>query len=151
MHPPSLFCPIRKIWVKSLPEERVRQALIQEMIRRLGFPASSMTIEKQLSKLPHLQHKTKIPNRRADLIVFAQGLHVDHPFYPLLLAECKAVPLTPAVLRQIVGYNQFVAAKFIVAANETSIYLGYYHKESNNFIFKQGLLPYDTLLYLASK
>lgn len=146
----SLFCLLRKIWVAALPEERVRQALIQEMTRRLGYPGGNLTLEKSLNQLPHLQAQRTLPKRRADLIVFAKNLHPQYSFYPLLLVECKAVPLTDKVLRQIVGYNHFVRAYFIAAVNQTDCYLGYYHPEYKDFKFQKGLLPYEDLLRWAS-
>ena len=144
-----LFCLLRKTWVAALPEERVRQALIQDMTQRLGYPLGNFALEKSLSQLPHLQAQTCVPKRRADLIVFAKDLHPQHSFYPLLLIECKATVLTQKVLRQIVGYNQFVGAPFIAAANQTHLYFGWYHSEEKDFTFKEGLLPYGVLLQWA--
>ena len=147
--PDSIFCPLRKIWVAPLPEEKIRQALVQEMTQRLGYPQGNLVLEKNLSQLPHLQFKRSLPRRRADLIVFAKDLHPEHAFYPLLLVECKAVPLTNKVLRQIVGYNQFVGAYFVAAVNQTASYLGWYHPHHQDFCFQEGLLPYDLLLSRA--
>lgn len=144
--PDSLFCPIRKIWVAALPEEKIRQALIQEMIHRLGYPQGSLALEKSLGQLPHLQSSPSLPKRRTDLIVLAKNIHPDHPFYPLLLVECKAVPLTPKVLRQMIGYNQFVRAYFIAAVNQTTAFTGWYVPEHQDYTFQEGLLPYDSLL-----
>lgn len=147
--PDSLFCPLRKIWVAALPEEKIRQALIQKMTQHLGYPLGNIALEKSLDQLPHLQARTSLPKRRTDLIVFAKDLHPQYAFYPLLLVECKAVPLTNKVLRQIIGYNQFVGAPFISAVNQTQAYLGLYHPECKDFIFKEGLFSYDFLLKWA--
>lgn len=144
-----LFCSLRKKWVVALPEEKIRQALVQTLTQELGYPIGSLALEKNLSQLPHLQSKALIPKRRADLLVFAKDLHPDHPFYPLLLVECKAVSLTEKVLRQIVGYNQFVQAYFIAAVNQTHTYLGWYHSQYQDFFFQEGLLSYDQLLSKA--
>lgn len=150
--PDSLFCPLRKTWVAALPEEKIRQALIHEMTQRLGFPLGSLVLERNLDQLPHLQTKTSpLPRRRADLIVFAQHLHPQHILYPLLLIECKAVPLTDKVLRQIVGYNQFVEACFIAAVNQITSYLGCYDTQYQDYRFQEGLLSYDSLLEGARK
>jgi hypothetical protein len=149
--PDSLFCPLRKVWVTALPEERVRQSLIQKMTLSLGYPLGNIALEKSLDQLPHLQAITSLPKRRADLIVFAKDLHPQHSLYPLLLVECKAIPFTPKVLRQIVGYNQFVGAPFIAAVNQTHTYLGYYHPRYQDFIFQEGLLPYTVLIERVSQ
>ncbi len=145
----SLFCSLRKVWVAALPEEKVRQTLISKMVVELGYPIGHLVLEKSLHQLPHLQNQGFLPKRRADLIVFAKGLHPQHLLYPLLLVECKAIPLNDKVLRQIVGYNQFVKAYFIAVVNQSQIYLGYYHPSHQNFIFHQNLLPYAALLELA--
>ncbi len=141
-----LFCPLRKIWVAALPEERIRQGLIQEMTQKLGYPLGSLALEKNLNQLPHLKTQVSLPKRRADLIVFAKNLHPQHVFYPLLLIECKAVSLTNKVLRQIIGYNQFVGAHFIAAVNQHHSYLGWYHDDYKDFRFQEGLLSYEILL-----
>ena len=142
----SLFCPLRKKWVSALPEEKIRQALVHDMTQRLGFPLGSIVLEKSLSQLPHLQTSTSLPKRRADLIVLAKNLHPQYPFYPLLLVECKAVPLTQKVLRQIVGYNQFVKACFIAAVNQTTAYTGWYDPEQQDYCFQEGLVSYERLI-----
>lgn len=142
----SLFCPLRKKWVSALPEEKIRQALVHDLTQRLGFPLGNIVLEKSLSQLPHLQSCTSLPKRRADLIVLVKNLHPQYPFYPLLLVECKAVPLTQKVLRQIVGYNQFVKACFIAAVNQTTAYLGWYDPEQQDYCFQEGLVSYDRLL-----
>lgn len=145
----SIFCPIRKGWVSALPEEKIRQDLIQTMIHQLGFPEGTIALEKNLSQLPHLQGMV-LPNRRADLIVLAKNLHPIHLLYPLLLVECKATPLTPKVLRQIIGYNQFVKSFFIAAVNQTTSYTGWYDTQIQDFKFQEGLFSYDILLSKAA-
>lgn len=142
----DIFCPLRKTWVAALPEEKVRQGLIHEMTQRLGYPLSSLVLEKSLDQLPHLQAHPRLPKRRADLIVLAKDIHPQHSFYPILLVECKAVPLTHKVLRQMIGYNQFVGAPFIAAINQTQIYFGWFQPEKEDFIFQKGFIPYEALL-----
>ena len=142
----SIFCSIRKKWVKALPEERVRQALIQEMTQRLGYPFNALILEKNLDQLPHLHLTTPPPKRRADLIVIGNAFHSEHPFYPLLLVECKAVPITEKTFRQVIGYNQFVGAPFIAVVNETKSFFGMIQKESGQFEFKEGFFSYEMLL-----
>ena len=147
--PETLFCPIRKVWVSSLPEERVRQALIQEMTLRLGYPLENFVLEKSLNQLPHLKGKAHLPKRRIDLIVFGKNLHSQYPLYPLLLVECKSIPLTSKTLRQIVGYNQFAGAYFIAAVNQNSAYFGWYNSSRQDYCFQEGLLSYEHLLKKA--
>lgn len=141
----SLFCAIRQTWVKALPEEKIRQDLIHFMINELGYPRSTIALEKNLNQLPHLQ-TTPLPNRRVDLIVLAKNIHPSYPLYPLLLVECKAVPLTPKALRQIFGYHQFVKSFFLAAVNQTDAYIGWYDTHNQDFTFQEGILSYAALL-----
>jgi hypothetical protein len=145
----SLFCPIRKTWVAALPEEKVRQGLILKMTQRFGYPLGSLVLEKNLNQLPHLHAHASLPKRRADLIVLVKDLHPHYPFYPLLLIECKAVPLTHKALRQMIGYNQFVGAPFIAAVNQTQTYFGWYQAEKQDFAFQNDFIPYEVLLKWA--
>lgn len=147
----SLFCPIRKKWVAALPEEKIRQALIHNMIERLGYPQGSLALEKSLVQLPHLHASPSLPNRRTDLVVLAKNIHPTHPLYPLLLVECKAISLTDKVLRQMIGYNQFVRAFFIAAVNQSTAYIGWYDPEHQDFIFQEGLFSYDCLISKTSQ
>lgn len=146
-----LFCPLRRAWVASLPEERVRQTIIQKMTQVLGYPLSTLVIEKNLNQFPHLlaTSKSTLPKRRADLVVLAKNIHSDYSLYPLLLIECKSVPLTNKTLRQVIGYNQFVAAPFIAVVNQNQEYMGWYEPEHQDFVFKETFLPYEVLLKLV--
>jgi hypothetical protein len=142
----SLFCPVRKKWVRALPEERVRQALIHDMTQHLGYPIGNMALETTLAHLPHLRSKKIVPpQRRADLVVFAHGLHPKHSFYPLLLVECKAAPLTKKAWRQMVGYNQFVGAYFIAVVTPWHVCLGHGYSDDREVICKETLFSCEFL------
>ncbi len=113
-----IYCSIRTEWVKSSPEEKVRQHLLHSMIQ-LGYPASLIVVEKRLKELPHIQQTShSLPNRRIDILCYATGLHPDVPLYPLLVVECKAIPLNQAVLRQVGGYNYFIGALYYAVVNQ---------------------------------
>lgn len=105
----QLYDPIRKKWVSATPEEIVRQSLILEILEK-GYKKSQIGVEIALNRLPHLQG-VSLPSRRADLCVFWKQ-------EPLILVECKAVPLTKAMYRQLVGYNAYVRAPVLVLRNE---------------------------------
>ena len=139
----QLFCPLRKKWVAALPEEKIRQALIKKMIDSLDYPLHCLALEKGLNQLPHLQFNSALPKRRADLIVFSRDAA------PLLLIECKATPLNNKVLRQLVGYNQFIGAHFIAAINQMKAILGHFDEKSKNYIFSEGLPSYPLLIEKA--
>lgn len=144
----KIYDSIRKKWVEPTPEELIRQRLIRYMIDKLGYLPSLIAIEKQLAQLPHL-HATplaKIANRRLDVVVFAKGT-----LLPLLLIECKAVPLTPAFAQQVIGYNAYVRAPYIALANEKQILTGYYCEEKGVYRFESGLPTFETLMLEAFK
>lgn len=141
----QLYCPIRREKVPNLPEEGVRQRFINYLILELGFPATAIAVEKKLGQLPHLQGE-KVPNRRADIIAYAQNIHPDHPYFPLLLVECKAVPITNKTVQQVIGYNHFVGAPLIALVNHDTLKVGERDSRSGEYRFSEGLPTYDDLL-----
>lgn len=146
-----IFCPVRKLWVAKLPEEEVRQALILKMVSELGYPLDLMGVEKELSLLPHIPRGTKVPQRRADLIVFGKDIHPKHTLYPLLLVECKAVKIDNTTLNQLAGYNHFVQAFFVAMANHEECVTGFYDTEKGDFKFYSGLFHHDELVAFTKK
>ena len=133
----SLYCPIRKTWIAALPEELVRQRVINHMIEEQGFPASLIAVEQAVRKFPHLSvtDRRLVPDRRADVVCFAKGLTGMNDLYPLLTIECKAVKLTPRVISQVLGYNHFIRACFIAVANQAEIRTGWYHPDKGEYVF----------------
>ncbi len=142
----TLFCPLRKVTVAALPEEKVRQSLVHHMIHTFGYPPSAITLEISLKQLPHLVDQLNLPKRRADVLVLAKGIHPAHPLYPLLLIECKAVPITQQVIRQVVGYNYYLKAPFIAVVNHTQSLFGFYSTEQKDYVFQECFLDYQSLL-----
>lgn len=143
-----LHCLIRKKWVADLPEEQIRQRLIAHMISNLGYPHSQLAVEQPLHQMPHLalQNKQKMPRRRIDLLCFSKEIHPEHAFYPLLIVECKAVPLSSKVLNQVIGYNHYIQARFIAVVNESEIRTGWYDFQQKSYIFINTLPAYPDLL-----
>ncbi len=143
----KLFCRVRKEWVSALPEEKIRQGVLAQLIDILGFPASNIALEKNLNQMPHMGSiACKLPTRRADIICFAQNIHPQHVLYPLLLIECKAVPLTKRVINQVVSYNHYVKAYYLAIANQNEMQIGIFDKSSGEYLFEKGLPSYDLLL-----
>lgn len=141
-----LICPIRKIAVSALPEEKVRVWLLHELIYRLGYPSSSIAVEKDLSLIPHLRLRNDLPRRRADIICFAKGIHPNESLYPLLLIECKAVKLTPRMVNQVIGYNYYLQAPFLALVNHEEMRMGWMESENQSYRFIPHLLPYKDLI-----
>lgn len=143
----KIFCQTRKTLVASLPEEIVRQKLLFHLINNLHFPESLIVLEKALCQMPHLTlSPLKIPDRRADIVCYAKGIHKDHDLYPLLIIECKAVKLTARVVNQVVGYNRYVKANFIAIANESDIQFGCYDPIKKDYSFLSFIPTYQELL-----
>jgi len=154
MDPDRIYCPIRREWVSALPEERVRQRILQHMINDCGFPAPLIAVEKALRQLPHLStsDRCSIPDRRADIICFAKGIHpTQESLYPLLTVECKAIKLTPKVINQVVGYNYFIRAHFIVIVNQTELRTGWYDSNLETYKFVNYLPAFQDLNSLLNK
>jgi Type I restriction enzyme R protein N terminus (HSDR_N) len=104
-------------------------------------------IEKGLAQMPHLAlAPQKLPERRADLVFFAKGIHHLHDLYPLLLVECKAVKLTPKVINQVTSYNHYLQAYFVAVVNQEKVLTGWYDPSERRYRFVEGLPPYSELL-----
>lgn len=110
---PKLYCRLRKTYVAHTPEEAVRQSFIAYLLDEKKMPENWLAIEVSLHSF--VTPTVKPPQRRIDLLLFdgsGQGLR------PLLLVECKAVPLNAAAERQLLSYNLFVKAPFVCLVNE---------------------------------
>ena len=142
----KINCRIRKEWVVATPEEGVRQKLLHHMIEDLGYPSSHIALEKALNQMPHLKlSQGTIPNRRTDIVCFAEKIHPEHALYPLLVVECKAVILNGKVINQVLGYNHFLGAYFIAIANHQEIKTGWYDNSHKNYRFVNHLPSYAEL------
>ena len=119
-----------------MPEEKIRQELIETMIKNLGYPKGFIGVEKKIGKLPHLKDG-KFSNRRLDIICFAKNIHPKYILYPLLIVECKKGALEKGAIEQVLGYNDFIKAFFVAIANEREVKTFWYEGEkivSVNFL-----------------
>lgn len=138
-----IYCQIREQWVAAQPEERVRQQLLSLMIQELGYPKSLIAVERGLAQMPHLQGKPgHLPDRRADILCFAKG---EHGLVPVLLVECKAIPLTNKVINQVVGYNAHVQARYVAIANQTEVRTGWYDPAAKAYAFVPRIPAFSEL------
>lgn len=144
----QIHCLLRNEWIAALPEERVRQKLVHQMVHQLGYPKSSLSVEISLHQLPHLESSvSSLPQRRADLICFAKGIHPQWDIYPLLVVECKAVKLTQKCLMQLIGYNHFLNANFIALTNGDEVRFGW--RQSGEYRYIDRLPSYEELMDIA--
>ncbi len=103
-----IYDPIRRRHVADTPEERVRQALLYQMLGTLAFPRGLIAVEKKIEST----------ERRVDILVYAvQGSELK----PLLLVECKAEQQDEVTWAQAVGYNDTLAAPFVCIAHAGGI------------------------------
>lgn len=93
---------------QTVSEEAVRQKWLRRMVQELGFPKGLVAVEKGFSS----------QGRRFDILCYA---NVGGALVPLLLVECKAVPLTQEAFQQALGYNETIRSPFICLANQTEI------------------------------
>lgn len=136
----KIFCAIRRKWVTALPEEEIRQYLLKYLIDELGYPAEAIAVELALKELPHLccKDNSELPYRRIDILCFGKNLT------PLLLIECKAVPLNDGMLAQMMGYNHYVEARYVAIANGKEVWTAWYDEEKQNYQLFQGLPAYTS-------
>lgn len=132
-----MICSIRKIPIVSTPEEEVRQALLRYMIDQAGYPPQLISVEVSLSSFL----SQAVPDRRADVLVFAPS-----SLKPLMLIECKATPLNAVALRQVLGYNHFVKAPWVVLSNGISTKTGFFY-EKNGWVFNEGMPSFEQLFH----
>ncbi len=113
-----IFDEVRKRWVRLTPEEWVRQNMIQYLLQVLTYPASLLSIEKEL-KLGELR-------KRCDVIVY-KGVS------PWMIIECKEpnVPLSEKTLQQILRYHLAIPVPYLCLTNGNNVYL--FEKINNNF------------------
>ena len=133
----QIYDPIRKKWIDALPEEMVRQKILIYLVHQLGYPPHAVVIEKKLSGLPQTLGE-KIPSRRIDILCLE-----SETFRPLLLIECKAIPLQEKMFAQVLGYNAYIQAPLICLANDEGFLLRW---EDGLSIKERNQLPtYESL------
>ncbi len=117
---------IRKKWIVLTPEEWVRQNFINYLIVVLQYPATLISVEKEIS-LGDLR-------KRFDILVY------DNEHRPWMMVECKAmdIPLDEVVLQQLLRYNISTPVPYMVITNGVSCYAW---KKENNTIISLDELP----------
>ena len=101
-----IFDECRKLWIHLTPEEWVRQNFVQYLVQNKKYPASLIAIEREI--------KLGDTRRRFDIVVFKEAK-------PWMVVECKEmnVPLTEAVIKQVLNYNISLQVQYIVITNGT--------------------------------
>jgi hypothetical protein len=144
------YCAWRLRYVQALPEECVRMELLNRLVGSLGYPAMGIAVERELAAMPHLASCGPLPKRRADIVCYASGIDIKGECLPLLLIECKAVPLTRKMHDQVVGYNHYLKASFVALVNQSEARLGWFDSQKGRYEFTSGLPTYAQLLKAVS-
>ncbi len=127
----EVFCIIRKKWLKSTPEEWVRQNFLLYLLEVLHYPASLIAVEKMIE----LGELTK----RFDILVYNQQ-HQPH-----IIVECKSmqIPLNEEVLNQALRYYTVVQTKYVAITNGPSSFL--FFREGNSLIPANHIPAFNSL------
>ena len=134
-----VFDPIRKKWLVALPEELVRQLLVQYLIKERSYNAQRIAIERQL-----IVHEKIF---RCDALIFDQGMQ------PQMLIECKAptVKLTQAVFQQVANYNYPLQVPYLLITNGIAAYCCQLDHEHSQYKFLPAIPAFPQLSQPTSK
>ena len=99
-----IFDTNRKKWVLLTPEEWVRQNFLQYLIQTKKYPASLISIEREIN-VGELK-------KRYDVLIYKN----DKPW---MIIECKEmeVTLSEKTILQILNYNQSLDVAFLIITN----------------------------------
>lgn len=117
-----IFDKIRRKNIILQSEEKVRLWLINYFVDKLEYPRCLFSIEKKILNSPTKKYRT-------DILIY------DKKMYPFILVECKAqqVDITEATLKQILNYNKFIKAKYIIISNQLKTYCWCFDKIKNKY------------------
>jgi len=118
-----IFDPIRTKHIKLLPEELVRQLLIQYLIKDRQYSKKLIQVEKGLD----INGQTK----RFDLVVY------DNDAKPKILVECKRPheKISQNVFNQISTYNLALHADLMIVTNGAETYCCAMDYDNNTYDF----------------
>lgn len=124
---------VRKKWIQLLPEEHVRQALLHHLIYKNNYPASLISVEKQI-----IYGNLK---KRYDIVVF------DRHHNPWMIIECKSpdIPITESGLHQLLQYHSRISCRYWLLSNGIQHYCaGAPAPGDYNINWLRQLPPYPT-------
>ncbi len=124
---------LRHRYVSLTPEEWVRQHFVHYLIHELGYPASMLANEVELS--------VGQKRLRCDSVLY--GLRAE----PRMILEYKApsVSITQRVFDQISVYNMLLHVDYLVVSNGLHHYCCKMDYESHQYSFLESVPTYDKL------
>ena len=128
-----IFDALRKKWLQLLPEEWVRQHVVQYLVQEKQVPVGLIGIEKSF-QFQGMQ-------RRADVIVH------DRQGTAVLMVECKApsVKITQDVFDQIARYNMVIHAGYLFVTNGLQHYCCKIEADTRQYTFLKELPVFSAL------
>lgn len=122
----EVFDIVRKKWLILTPEEWVRQNILQYLLVSKRYPASLISVEKEIN-LGELK-------KRCDVVVY------NRDSLPWMIIECKEmnIPLSHTVIEQILRYHITLSATYLIITNGSYTYG--FQKKHNQF-YEINTLP----------
>ena len=129
---PLIFDEIRKRFVMLEPEEWVRQHVIRFLLSEKKYPASHLSVEKQLK----LHNTTK----RYDIVIYNNDGSIH------LIVECKApsIKIGQDTFDQIARYNFVLDATYLIVTNGLEHYFCKMDFEAEKYVFLKDIPEYNT-------
>lgn len=125
----KIYCPLKKAWHISTPEERVRQYYIAILANKYGYSLKQMEQELKVNNSKRVQGKA-----RADIVIWKNEQDKKDKKAAFIVVECKAENVKVRVEDYYQGFNyaSWAHADFFVTTNE---------KETKYFNVDPAYLP----------
>lgn len=125
----KIYCPLKKAWHISTPEERVRQYYIAILANKYGYSLKQMEQELKVNNSKRGQGKA-----RADIVIWKNEQDKKDKKAAFIVVECKAENVKVRVEDYYKGFNyaSWAHADFFVTTNE---------KETKYFNVDPAYLP----------
>lgn len=125
----KIYCPLKKAWHISTPEERVRQYYIAILANKYGYSLKQMEQELKVNNSKRGQGKS-----RADIVIWKNEQDKKDKKAAFIVVECKAENVKVRVEDYYQGFNyaSWAHADFFVTTNE---------KETKYFNVDPAYLP----------
>ena len=125
----KIYCPLKKAWHVSTPEERVRQYYIAILANKYGYSLEQMDQELKVNNSKRGQGKA-----RADIVIWKSEQDKKDKKAAFSVVECKAENVKVRVEDYYQGFNyaSWAHAEFFVTTNE---------KETKYFNVDPAYLP----------
>lgn len=125
----KIYCPLKKAWHVSTPEERVRQYYIAILANKYGYSLEQMEQELKVNNSKRGQGKA-----RADIVIWKSEQDKKDKKAAFIVVECKAENVKVRVEDYYQGFNYAsqAHAEFFVTTNE---------KETKYFNVDPAYLP----------